>query len=437
MLSQELNDRLTRVGKGTPMGELLRRYWHPVAAVSELDRHPTKAVRLMGEDLVLYRDLGGSYGLLGRQCPHRSADLSYGYVEARGLRCNYHGWLFAEDGHCLAMPYEDRVDPSCRMRKRTRQLAYRVQEKAGMLWAYLGPDPVPLLPDWDPFGWKNGFVQVVTADVPCNWLQCQENSIDPIHFEWMHANWKIRLEGQEGPYSPGHVKIAFDEFAHGFVYRRIREDTDENDPLWTDGRVALYPNAFFLGSHFEWRVPVDDENTLSVTWSFSRVPREQEPFVQERIPHWKGPLVDDDGRWITSHVMNQDFLAWVGQGRIADRSREHLGASDQGIVMYRRQLLADIDAVARGEDPKGVIRDEAGNRAVPLPMTARRLLTEGMTRAELEADPVLGIMAQRYILQYGQPQEVARQYERAMGFEMDRQGFVNDTSNKPNPENAT
>jgi len=325
VLSEEKSRQLTQVGPGTPMGEVLRRHWHPVAGIDDLERNPVKPVRLMGEDLVLFKDLGGRYGLVDRHCAHRRADLSYGFVEANGIRCNYHGWQYDANGACVAQPFEEQVDPAARLRCKVRLKAYAVLPKAGLLWAYMGPAPAPELPDWEAFHWPNGFVQAVFADVPCNWLQTQENSIDPVHFEWMHANWSRRLRdaaGTEGGYAPTHLQLAFEEFEHGFLYKRITEDTDERHPLWTIGRVCLWPNGFFLGDHFEWRVPVDDENTLSVTWSFIRVPREAEPFVQTSIPTWHSPIRDAaTGRWITSHVINQDIVAWVGQGRIADRTR--------------------------------------------------------------------------------------------------------------------
>ncbi|TMH80308.1 MAG: Rieske 2Fe-2S domain-containing protein, partial [Betaproteobacteria bacterium] len=207
MLSAEKNRTLTQVGAGTPMGELLRRYWHPVAALSEFEKNPIKPVRIMGEDLVVYRDLSGTYGLIARHCRHRGADLAYGYVERCGLRCHYHGWVYDEKGQCIAQPFEEKFDSQGRLKKRIRTAAYPVREKAGLLWTYLGPQPAPLLPDWEPFSWKNGFVQIVFAEVPCNWLQAQENSIDPVHFEWMHENWSLRLKGGAGPYAPAHLKI--------------------------------------------------------------------------------------------------------------------------------------------------------------------------------------------------------------------------------------
>ena len=418
MLSAEKNRVLTRVGAGTPMGELLRRYWQPIGAVSEFDAEPIKPIRLMGEDLVLYRDLSGTFGLVDRRCRHRSADLAYGYVEKHGLRCLYHGWTCDGSGRCIDQPFEQQFDPKGRLKARIRTTAYPVQAKAGLLWVYLGPQPAPLLPDWEPYSWENGFRQIVFADVPCNWLQCQENSIDPVHFEWAHSNWSIRQQGKTGPYSPAHRKLAFDEFDYGFVYKRVREDTDEEHPLWTTGRVCLWPNGFFLGGHFEWRVPVDDENMLSVMWSFIRVPNEAEPYVQERIPCWRSPIRDPQtGRWISSHVVNQDIIAWVGQGRIADRTRENLGASDRGVSMVRKQYFKDLEAIAAGRDPKGLIRDPGRNRRVELPTINRRFFREGLPRREYEQDPLWGKVLEDFRWHYGQPDEVRREFRRAMGLD--------------------
>ncbi len=418
MLTEEQNRKLTRVGPGTPMGELLRHYWMPIAGVSEFDGTlGIKPVRLLGESLVLYKNLLGGYGLVDRQCPHRRADLANGMVEAEGIRCSYHGWCFDASGQCVAQPFEDATAPERNMKARIRTRAYPVQAKGGMLWAYLGPMPAPLLPDWEAFSWPNGFAQVVLSEVPCNWLQCQENSIDPVHFEWMHENWGKRLRGDDGPYGAKHLKVAFEEFEHGFVYKLVKENTDERDPMWTTGRVCLWPNGFFLGEHFEWRVPIDDENTLSVTWKFTRVPREREPYVQPSIPTWVGPVKHPDGRWITSHVMNQDFLAWVGQGVIADRTRENLAGSDLGIAMIRRRFLVDMDSVAAGHDPKGLIRDPALNQRVALPNADTRSVLDGHTTADIMANPRLRLMFTSYIFQAGQPEAVRRQYADAMGIE--------------------
>ena len=227
MLTAARNDMLTRVGPGTPMGNLLRRYWMPVAGASEFTQNPIKPVRLLGEDLTLYKDLGGRYGLIARHCAHRGADLSCGTVEETGLRCFYHGWKFDERGQCIEQPYEDIANPNPKSRDGCGIAAYPVRELAGLLWAYMGPAPAPELPVWEPFGFANGFREIVLAEVPCNWFQCQENSIDPVHFEWMHDNWSAHLRGDEAR-AARHLKIAYDEFEHGFVYRRIREGQAES-----------------------------------------------------------------------------------------------------------------------------------------------------------------------------------------------------------------
>ena len=164
-----------------------------------------------------------------------------------------------------------------------------------------------------------------------------------------------------------HLKLKFEEFDYGFIYKRVREDSDERNPYWTVGRVALWPNGFYLGNHFEWRVPIDDENTLSVAWFFMRVPKGREPYVQDKVPTWVSPIKDENGRWISSHVINQDIIAWVGQGRIADRTKENIGASDMGIAMIRKRLFDDLDAIAQGQEPKAIIRNSNVARCVELP----------------------------------------------------------------------
>ncbi len=419
MLSKERNEALTQVGPGTPMGELLRRYWMPIAGVSEFDHKSTKPVRLMGENLVLYKDLSGNFGLLDRHCPHRRADMSYGIPEACGLRCSYHGWAFNHEGDCVERPYEDLAHPELQMREKIRIKAYRVESRAGLLWAYLGPAPAPLVPNWEPFTWENGFVQIVISEVPCNWFQGQENSIDPIHFEWQHDNFITRKRGNEKTYGSRHLKVDFEEFEYGFVYKRIMEGHDKSHIDWTVGRVCLWPNCLFVGNVFQWRVPIDDENLLSVSWLFNHVPKEKVPYVQDSIPCWTGPITDENGEWITSHVNNQDFIAWVGQGVIADRTQEHLGPSDKGIVMMRRRCFAEMEAVADGRDPKGTIRDPEANRCVPLPILRQKEHAEGLSMAEIEASPIMNINnMRRFSVSAGQPPEVRAAYEKAMGFEM-------------------
>jgi 5,5'-dehydrodivanillate O-demethylase len=436
MLSREQNELFTRVGAGTPMGNLLRRYWMPVAAVAEFENVAVKPLRLMGEDLVLYRDLDGTFGLVDRHCAHRRADMSYGFVEKCGIRCNYHGWLYDAGGRCLEQPYDDVAHPDAHFKEKIQLKAYPVEVTAGLVWAYLGPEPRPLVPNWEPFFWTNGFRQIVFAEVPCNWFQCQENSIDPVHFEWMHMNWSVRLRDEVGPYSPKHLKVDFAEFDYGFVYRRIREGMKETDPLWTIGRVCLWPNTLFTGGHFEWRVPIDDENTLSVTWAFNRVPKEFEPYEQgAQIPAWHGPIKDPNtGRWITTHVMNQDFIAWVGQGTIADRTKEHLGQSDRGILLLRKRFLDDLAALDRGEDPKGIIRDPELNKCVPLPIADRKVFVEGLAWDEMMKHPLLSQeLTKGYPFQAGQPDDIRRAFEDAMGITAHRSSILASNSTISSP----
>ncbi len=401
MLSESENTALMQVGAGTLMGELLRRYWMPIAAVAELDDNPTKQVRLMGEDLVLYKDKSGTHGLLDLHCQHRRADLSYGMVEDCGLRCNYHGWAYDESGACIDQPFEETAHPDANYKDRIKIKAYKIEPKAGILWAYLGPDPAPLVPDWEYYH-VNGYKQVIMSYIPCNWMQCQENSIDPVHFEWLHSNWGDRLLGKDGPYAPTHLKLGFDEFEHGFVYRRVREDTTEEDALWTQGRVCFWPNALFTG-FFEYRVPIDDSNTLSVAIFNNPVPGD-EPFEQGRIPYWYSPIKDEKtGRWITSHIMNQDFVAWVGQGTVADRTQEHLGESDRGVLLMRRKMLDQAKLVADGGEPKGLIRDPAKNHSIHLPQV-------GGPREVNFGDKEPTAPRNRHL--YGQPQEVLDEMDR-------------------------
>jgi 5,5'-dehydrodivanillate O-demethylase oxygenase subunit len=418
---------MTQTAKGTPMGELLRRYWHPIAAAGEFDDQPTKQVRLLGEDLVLYKDRSGTYGLLALHCAHRRADLSYGFVEDCGLRCSYHGWAYDEKGACISAPFEDVASGNSRFRDQIRQPAYPVQEMAGLLFAYLGPEPAPLLPKWEAFSWENGFAQIVIAPLDCNWLQAAENNVDPVHFEWLHNNWSSVQASSDGSYSPAprHMKIEIDEWEYGFGYKRILEGSPDRDVTYAMPRMAIMPNLFIPGgTHFEYRVPIDDTHTLSVVWAWQAVPEDRLPYVQGRIPHWFAKITDPiTGRWVSTHVINQDTIAWIGQGIITDRENEHLGRSDIGVVKYRNQLKADMEAVQRGEDPTGVIRDPAKNvciRWMGDPDRTERL-THAPSReqfmAQLSRGSALREPGDYFQFYAGQPPSVRRAFEEAMGLD--------------------
>lgn len=422
MLSLEDNLLLTQTSKGTPMGELLRRHWHPIAAVAEFEDRSTKQVRLLGEDLAIYKDRSGIYGLMELHCPHRRANLSYGFVDETGLRCSYHGWGFDAQGNCFSAPFEDTVSSNSRFREQIKIQAYPIQEMAGMLFAYLGPLPAPVLPKWELYNYKNGFAQIVTAPLDCNWMQAAENDIDPVHFEWLHENWSIIQSGKYGPYGPKHLRIEVDEYAYGFGYKRLREGMTEQDERWVYPRLHLMPNIFMPGgTHFEYRVPMDDTHTLSLVWAWQAVPLELQPYVQERIPHWEATITDPvTNRWISSHVINQDTIAWVGQGTLSDREHEHLGRSDVGVIKFRNRLREDLEKVARGEDPSGVFRGPEANIIVSWPDNRREKIEPGRPLADFlierarAGSPLRG--EDDYFQFYaGQPEEVRKAYKEAMG----------------------
>jgi 5,5'-dehydrodivanillate O-demethylase len=384
MLSVEENKRLTSIMPGTPMGELFRRYWHPVAASVEMDDRPTKSLRILGENLVLYRDRSGTLGLIDAVCPHRRVDLSYGIPEEHGLRCMYHGWMFDESGQCIEQPFEETVHPDGRFKEKVRVKAYKVEELAGMIFAYMGPEPAPLLPRWEPFQWENGWSDIGTAELPCNWLQCMENSLDPVHLEWLHGYWGVwqqkqaaaakgNAEADTFPTIPQrHKKIGFDVFDYGVIKRRVTGSTDETHGDWAVGHPILFPQILFVGSmtncSLQYRIPVDDENTKHMTWYFFKAAPGQKAEPQEKIPHWTVPLFESDGRLIADLVNHQDFVAWVTQGKNADRSREKLGQSDKGVILYRKLLRDQMDIVADGGEPMGVVRDPKVNENIELPL---------------------------------------------------------------------
>jgi 5,5'-dehydrodivanillate O-demethylase len=228
------------------------------------------------------------------------------------------------------------------------------------------------------------------------------------------------LGRSDSPKPPTHLRVGFDEFEYGFNYRRILEGGSEQDELWTVGRTCLWPNCLFTGGHFEWRVPIDDDNMLSVGWFFDRVPKEMEPYTQDRIPYWYSPIKDPKtGRWITSHVMNQDFVAWVGQGAVADRTKEHLGESDRGVIMIRKKLLEEADAVVRGAEPMALVRDPDKNRCVRLPIIGRKFFVDGFSRADADDRPgsTPGLVLRKdFPFLIGQPEEIRLAYQQAMGF---------------------
>ena len=363
MLSTTENDRLTRVGKGTPMGELMRRYWHPIAAAAELAERPTKAVRLLAEDLVLYRDRSGTLGLIGRLCPHRRVDLTYGIPEDGGLRCMYHGWMFDETGQCIEQPFEETVHPDGRFKEKVKVAAYPVEELAGLVFAYLGPLPAPAVPQWEQLVWPNAVRDIAITELDCNWLQCQENSLDPVHVEWLHGHMGAYMETDRNALAKkgsvlAHQRVGFDEFEYGITKRRLLEGKDESDDEWAVGHPVLFPNILLVGNDaratFQFRVPVDDTHTLHVSiYNYRAAPGAIAP-KQEIVPYRYVPLKDENDRYILDWTFNQDYMAWVTQGPLARRDLEVLGESDLGIILFRKQLRRNIQIMDDGGEPMNV-----------------------------------------------------------------------------------
>ena len=395
MLSIKENELLTQVGPGAPMGKLMRQYWHPVAASQELDTSPfrTKEIRLMGEDLVLYRDRSGQLGLIDRWCSHRRVNLAYGVVEQDGLRCQYHGWKFDQTGACTEQPFEETVHPDGRFKEKCGVGGYSTHETAGLIFAYTGPQPAPSFPMWEPLGWEEVVRDIAISELPCSWLQCQENSLDPVHAEWLHsyfgqyyrgevvprggaadATVVARTDTQRQPMRTNtHTKIGFDVFERGIVKRRVLKNTTEEDDSWAIGHPIMFPHILLVGNEtsctLQWRVPVDDSHTYHVSlYTFRAAPGSTAP-KQETIPARMVQLFDEQGNWTNlEHTFNQDYLCWASQGPVAERNREKLGESDKGIILFRRLLRDQLKQFQEGKTPMNVFRGGEREVALALPL---------------------------------------------------------------------
>ena len=376
MLSTEMNDRLARVGPGTPGGELLRRYWVPFLPAAQLDEDAVQPVRILGEDLTCYRDKSGNIGLIGQRCLHRAVDLRWGIPATDGLRCPYHGWLYDSTGVCVEAPLEARTDMFA---ERLRLPAYPVQEMGGLLFAYMGPSPAPLLPPWDLFVWPNSVRQIGVAKLEANWLQCQENTGDPTHGVWLHGYLfeytlqkmgdKERLDNMNDSFMRGGVGIQ-DLYVHatehgmekGVIFSKaLGADEDRKSrhstvifPFYTEQNAAGAP-----WSEFQIRVPIDDYHTYHISYNCYAAPQGVEAPKQDVIPYYEVPIWDENGKPVLDCVLNQDFIGWWSQGSLTDRSQENLGRTDIPVVFLRRQLDEQITIVENGGEPMNVFRDPA------------------------------------------------------------------------------
>ncbi len=371
MISAEMQERLTRVGPGSAMGRLLRSYWYPVLASVELAPGQAREVRLLGEDLAVFRAPSGRLGLLERHCPHRGVSLGQGVATERGLVCPYHGWTFDHGGACVAMPAES--NPGARLLSRASVAAYAVAELGGLIFAYLGPAPAPLLPRYDLFVLDGALRDIGRAELPCNWLQIMENSVDPVHVEYLHGQHlqaALAVSGRETAtgYGRRHEKIGFDLFEYGITKRRVLEGGSEDDDDWRVGHPLIFPVTLRVGANcqhrFQIRVPVDDQTTMHYWYSCYLPPAGRQAPAQDTVPLYEVPWRRPDGSFRTDFVDGGDIMAWVTQGAIADRTRELLVSSDRGLVLLRRLLLEQLERVERGDDPLGVIRDPERNQCI-------------------------------------------------------------------------
>jgi 5,5'-dehydrodivanillate O-demethylase len=376
MLTREENESLTRVGRGTPAGELLRRYWQPVAPAGELTpEKPIKAVQLLGEKLVVYRDTKGSYGLVGERCPHRSASLAYGRVDAEGIRCPYHGWKFDAAGRCLQQPAEP---PDGGFKDKIKHTAYPVEKLGGLLFGYLGPLPVPALPRWDVLAWEDGRRWIeVQEPLRCNWLQPMENSVDPSHLYWLHGE-TAHLLPNVARYEEEHEFIPFES---GIYKRRITPGKNPGDPPAIDQHPLLFPNTLrhvfrakdrMLRHNLQMRVPIDDGHTQVFVIYFEPNDKDRTPADAD-VPWSYFPIRDEQGRYRLEHVLVQDAMAWETQGAVTDRSEEHLGVGDEGIIVFRKVLREQIEAVRQGRDPLGVVRHADKGRVMEFAVINERI----------------------------------------------------------------
>jgi phenylpropionate dioxygenase-like ring-hydroxylating dioxygenase large terminal subunit len=395
MLSRDDNERLTRVGGGTPMGELMRRYWIPAGFSHQIaapDSPPVR-VRLLGERLVMFRDTQGRAGLLGEQCPHRTASLFFGRNEECGLRCVYHGWKFDIDGNCVDLPSEPR---DYNLQSRIKATAYPCVERGGVVWAYMGPaEHQPGFPELEWTALPDDQRHLTRHIQECNWLQGLEGGFDSSHLSFLHGG----SARQEMRVVPTRYEVIPTDF--GFVAGSGREDGN-GETFWT-ANVMLMPFHKIVASNpaaaHVW-APMDDENTMLYSVDFSP----QRPFTEddlarsksfrgihtENIPGTDRAVQNRDNNYLIDRKLQasgqsftgmrglgiQDCAVQESMGPIADRTLEHLGISDTAIVKIRRLLLQALKDHAAGKPLPGA--DPRSHRV----RSARYLAATGKPFAE-------------------------------------------------------
>lgn len=354
---------LTRVGPGTACGELMRRYWQPVCLSADLKDVP-KPVRILGEDLIAFRDGRGRAGLLFFRCSHRGTSLEYGRIEERGIRCCYHGWLYDVEGTILEMPLEPAGNPFL---KQIQHPCYPIREFGGLVFAYMGPlDKMPEFPIYDVWRKEGGHLKArmgprVGGPVNCNWLQAEENLMDALHTFWLHTlHSGPQFPSETYGVNPDALRYEETDMGMRFVLSRKLE-SKWWDLIW-EMIMPLNVHLVYTDEPKTQRVravtycvPIDDTHQLgaSVRW----FPDGKQEMLSGREQLAPG------GRKNTSYEYTQrhpdDKEAVEGQGPIALHGLEHLVTSDKGVVMFRGMLRKAIEAARQGDDPKGILRDPA------------------------------------------------------------------------------
>jgi phenylpropionate dioxygenase-like ring-hydroxylating dioxygenase large terminal subunit len=351
---------LVQTGRGTPGGEHLRRFWHPVAYQHEISTAPFRA-RILGEDLVVFCDRSGAVGVLHLNCSHRGTSLEYGRVEEHGVRCCYHGRVFDVDGTLIEMPGERAAE---RLSKEYKQGAYPVHLFGGMVFAYMGPlelkPPFPMYDRWDIPGMKVS--PGPRMPFACNWVQVKENAMDPAHTAILHA-WEGRFADEFGVFP----ELTWIETPVGMAYLAARHI---NGKVWVRSTDIMAPNIHSLSSVFEtgqtlkqcsppwitiWTTPVDDHACVNFALCHVREDDAMPVEARNRAMLAAGGQTDERP-YAERQKIPGDYDAMVSQGSISRHSLEHLGTLDQGVVIFRRQLRQAIRDVQNGKDPHGLIR---------------------------------------------------------------------------------
>ena len=353
----EADPELTEVGPGKPCGEYLRRYWMPVAMTDQVGDLPYR-IRILGEDLILFREKGGALGLVHLHCAHRNMSLEFGIIEEGGIRCSYHGWKYGLDGTVLDTPCEP---PASQVKKKACLGAYPVIEYKGLAFTYMGPsDSIPPFPVCDTFDEEGDEMIPYLIKSPCNWLQVMENAVDPFHVVYLHTK-AVRTQFIDAFAELPLIK--YFERPYGEFYTNTRRI---GDIIWLRVHDHLLPGFTQNGGHFpipdqsryfgrgglsRWVTPIDDTNTMVIAWRHFREGDDPRGLTDKNeVGYGKTDFYGQGGD--RSYEQRQrdpgDYDAWVSQGPKNIHARENLCFTDRGVAKVRRNLRAVIRSVHEG-----------------------------------------------------------------------------------------